>query len=97
VRDLREGMDAAVGSARNDGRDSLLTEGKDGVFEGVLSTEHMRRHTRSMVLALPAVEGTAVIFEGEFPALHLLQGGAEGQRRAAQKFLQGHGCFAFQL
>ena len=81
--DLRESMDTAVGSAGNDSRCFLLAEGKEGFLEGVLGTKCMSL----MVLPLPAVKGTAVIFEREFPALHLLQGRAEGQRHAAQKFL----------
>src|SRR5476649_2464498 len=58
MRDLAQGMDAGIGTAGALRHGALAAEGEHRVFERGL-------HRGSGVLALPADEGTAIVFDGE--------------------------------
>ena len=61
VDDLRQRMDAGIGPAGREGDDLLAAEFLDCFFQALLDRQ-------AVVLALPADERTAVVFQGELEA-----------------------------
>src|SRR5436190_23575364 len=78
MRDLAPPMNAGVGTARALHMDALTAEGEHGVLE-------RRLDRRAGVLALPADERPAIIFDGDLVARHRFSeagSGAATRRRA---------------